>query len=288
MTEALCDAGAAPAHSGDRGAARCGTARPGGRGGTAGGGGRAAPLRSGLRFSAGPAACGANLGRRGRGQVPRAGSSPPRYGERDAVSHAAGADPGELAAGERQPGAERRRPLLQVSWGSGSSVAPRPGCSTGGADPRGGGRCGAAPRGAPRCGRAGARGAEPNSAVRISASSLRAATPLPAGERDSEWSQQREKMGPLSRRCRLFDLDPDLLPLFQYNCKQFASPQECLAAPEFLDHIRKVRGVGAIRGWVRDRRESMGARGRTAVSPRRGGSGAEAASRELAYKKNWA
>ncbi|NXC88166.1 NGB protein, partial [Cercotrichas coryphoeus] len=39
---------------------------------------------------------------------------------------------------------------------------------------------------------------------------------------------------------RLFDLDPDLLPLFQYNCKQFASPQECLSAPEFLDHIRKV------------------------------------------------
>uniref|UniRef100_A0A803Y8Q5 Uncharacterized protein n=1 Tax=Meleagris gallopavo TaxID=9103 RepID=A0A803Y8Q5_MELGA len=63
---------------------------------------------------------------------------------------------------------------------------------------------------------------------------------LPYGlRRDSEWSQQREKMGPLSRRCRLFDLDPDLLPLFQYNCKQFASPQECLASPEFLDHIRK-------------------------------------------------
>jgi len=41
--------------------------------------------------------------------------------------------------------------------------------------------------------------------------------------------------------CRLFDLDPDLLPLFQYNCKQFASPQECLSAPEFLDHVRKVR-----------------------------------------------
>ncbi|XP_025904068.1 neuroglobin [Nothoprocta perdicaria] len=39
---------------------------------------------------------------------------------------------------------------------------------------------------------------------------------------------------------RLFDLDPDLLPLFQYNCKQFASPEECLSAPEFLDHIRKV------------------------------------------------
>lgn len=41
--------------------------------------------------------------------------------------------------------------------------------------------------------------------------------------------------------CRLFDLDPDLLPLFRYNCKQFASPQECLSTPEFLDHIRKVR-----------------------------------------------
>ncbi|XP_048804690.1 neuroglobin isoform X3 [Lagopus muta] len=62
----------------------------------------------------------------------------------------AGADPGELAAGERQPGAERRRSLLQR---------------------------------------------------------------LPYG---------------LRRRCR------------RYNCKQFASPQECLAAPEFLDHIRKV------------------------------------------------
>lgn len=36
-------------------------------------------------------------------------------------------------------------------------------------------------------------------------------------------------------------MDPDLLPLFQYNCKQFASPQECLSAPEFLDHIKKVR-----------------------------------------------
>ncbi|XP_019407606.1 PREDICTED: neuroglobin [Crocodylus porosus] len=39
---------------------------------------------------------------------------------------------------------------------------------------------------------------------------------------------------------RLFDLDPDLLPLFQYNCRQFSSPQECLSSPEFLDHIRKV------------------------------------------------
>ncbi|XP_038263253.1 neuroglobin isoform X1 [Dermochelys coriacea] len=39
---------------------------------------------------------------------------------------------------------------------------------------------------------------------------------------------------------RLFNLDPDLLPLFQYNCRQFSSPQECLSSPEFLDHIRKV------------------------------------------------
>uniref|UniRef100_A0A8D0GXA0 Neuroglobin n=1 Tax=Sphenodon punctatus TaxID=8508 RepID=A0A8D0GXA0_SPHPU len=39
---------------------------------------------------------------------------------------------------------------------------------------------------------------------------------------------------------RLFDLEPDLLPLFKYNCKQFSSPQECLSSPEFLDHIRKV------------------------------------------------
>lgn len=112
---------------------------------------------------------------------------------------------------------------------------------------------------------------------------------LPYGlRRDSEWSQQREKMGPLSRRCRLFDLDPDLLPLFQYNCKQFASPQECLASPEFLDHIRKVRGVGATRRWVRDCQESMGAHGKAALSPRRGGSGAEAASQELTHRKDWA
>uniref|UniRef100_A0A6I8NCP8 Neuroglobin n=1 Tax=Ornithorhynchus anatinus TaxID=9258 RepID=A0A6I8NCP8_ORNAN len=39
---------------------------------------------------------------------------------------------------------------------------------------------------------------------------------------------------------RLFDLEPDLLPLFQYNCRQFSSPRDCLASPEFLDHIRKV------------------------------------------------
>lgn len=76
-------------------------------------------------------------------------------------------------------------------------------------------------------------------------------------------------MRPLSRRCRLFDLDPDLLPLFQYNCKRFASPQECLAAPEFLDHIRKVRGVGAIRGWGRECRASGRAHGKAAL-PRDG------------------
>lgn len=54
-------------------------------------------------------------------------------------------------------------------------------------------------------------------------------------------AEEVRRWGFLSYRCRLFDLDPDLLPLFQYNCKQFASPQECLSAPEFLDHIRKVR-----------------------------------------------
>lgn len=42
--------------------------------------------------------------------------------------------------------------------------------------------------------------------------------------------------------CRLFALEPDLLPLFQYNCRQFSSPEDCLSSPEFLDHIRKVRG----------------------------------------------
>ncbi|XP_036887426.1 neuroglobin [Sturnira hondurensis] len=39
---------------------------------------------------------------------------------------------------------------------------------------------------------------------------------------------------------RLFDLEPDLLPLFQYNCRQFSSLEDCLSSPEFLDHIRKV------------------------------------------------
>uniref|UniRef100_A0ABI7ZNZ3 Neuroglobin n=1 Tax=Felis catus TaxID=9685 RepID=A0ABI7ZNZ3_FELCA len=46
-----------------------------------------------------------------------------------------------------------------------------------------------------------------------------------------------------SRVSRLFDLEPDLLPLFQYNCRQFSSPEDCLSSPEFLDHIRKVMFV---------------------------------------------
>ncbi|KAF6351914.1 neuroglobin [Rhinolophus ferrumequinum] len=39
---------------------------------------------------------------------------------------------------------------------------------------------------------------------------------------------------------RLLDLEPDLLPFFQYNCRQFSSTEDCLSSPEFLDHIRKV------------------------------------------------
>ncbi|KAM4831086.1 neuroglobin isoform X1 [Urocitellus parryii] len=39
---------------------------------------------------------------------------------------------------------------------------------------------------------------------------------------------------------RLFALEPELLPLFQYNGRQFSSPEDCLSSPEFLDHIRKV------------------------------------------------
>ncbi|EGW05933.1 Neuroglobin [Cricetulus griseus] len=39
---------------------------------------------------------------------------------------------------------------------------------------------------------------------------------------------------------RLFTLEPSLLPLFQYNGRQFSSPEDCLSSPEFLDHIRKV------------------------------------------------
>lgn len=66
---------------------------------------------------------------------PRAAGAgpPPRHGERDAaVGRAASADPGELAAAERQPRAARPRPLQQVS---GAMRPPRPG--PGRADPCG-------------------------------------------------------------------------------------------------------------------------------------------------------
>ncbi|NXU57294.1 NGB protein, partial [Turnix velox] len=69
--------------------------------------------------------------------------------------------------------------------------------------------------------------------------------PLSAGQRDLiRESWRRLSANPVQHGlvlfARLFDLDPDLLPLFQYNCKQFSSPQECLSAPEFLEHVRKV------------------------------------------------
>ncbi|XP_010144485.1 PREDICTED: neuroglobin, partial [Buceros rhinoceros silvestris] len=63
---------------------------------------------------------------------------------------------------------------------------------------------------------------------------------VPGVSKTLDEAEEVRKWGFLSCCCRLFDLDPDLLPLFQYNCKQFASPQECLSTPEFLDHIRKV------------------------------------------------
>ncbi|KAJ1104732.1 hypothetical protein NDU88_002141 [Pleurodeles waltl] len=42
---------------------------------------------------------------------------------------------------------------------------------------------------------------------------------------------------------RLFDLEPDLVPLFKYNGVCYSSAQDCLASPDFLDHIRKVLSV---------------------------------------------
>ncbi|XP_069494111.1 neuroglobin [Ambystoma mexicanum] len=42
---------------------------------------------------------------------------------------------------------------------------------------------------------------------------------------------------------RLFDLEPELVPLFQYNGRRYSSPEECLASPDFLEHIRKVMSV---------------------------------------------
>ncbi|XP_028677368.1 neuroglobin [Erpetoichthys calabaricus] len=41
---------------------------------------------------------------------------------------------------------------------------------------------------------------------------------------------------------RLFELDPALLQLFQYNTSS-SSPQECLSSPEFTEHINKVMQV---------------------------------------------
>ncbi|XP_028293769.1 neuroglobin [Gouania willdenowi] len=38
---------------------------------------------------------------------------------------------------------------------------------------------------------------------------------------------------------RLFDLDPALLSLFQYNTS-CGSKQDCLSSPEFLEHVTKV------------------------------------------------
>ncbi|KAM9294182.1 neuroglobin [Gastrophryne carolinensis] len=42
---------------------------------------------------------------------------------------------------------------------------------------------------------------------------------------------------------RLFQLEPDLIFLFQYNSSHFSSAQECLSSTEFTEHIRKVMTV---------------------------------------------
>ncbi|KAG9481732.1 hypothetical protein GDO78_010780 [Eleutherodactylus coqui] len=39
---------------------------------------------------------------------------------------------------------------------------------------------------------------------------------------------------------RLFELEPELVFLFQYNSANFSSVQECLNSSEFTEHIRKV------------------------------------------------
>uniref|UniRef100_A0A3B3IDP3 Nitrite reductase n=1 Tax=Oryzias latipes TaxID=8090 RepID=A0A3B3IDP3_ORYLA len=41
---------------------------------------------------------------------------------------------------------------------------------------------------------------------------------------------------------RLFELDPALLSLFNYNTN-CGSTQDCLSSPEFLDHVTKVRSL---------------------------------------------
>ncbi|KAM4690846.1 neuroglobin [Rhinophrynus dorsalis] len=42
---------------------------------------------------------------------------------------------------------------------------------------------------------------------------------------------------------RLFELEPELIFLFQYNSTQFSDVQECLSSAEFTEHIRKVMTV---------------------------------------------
>ncbi|XP_077319738.1 neuroglobin [Lithobates pipiens] len=42
---------------------------------------------------------------------------------------------------------------------------------------------------------------------------------------------------------RLFELEPDLVFLFQYNSAHFSTVQECLISSEFSEHIRKVMTV---------------------------------------------
>ncbi|XP_063803489.1 neuroglobin [Pseudophryne corroboree] len=42
---------------------------------------------------------------------------------------------------------------------------------------------------------------------------------------------------------RLFELEPDLVFLFQYNSANFSNVQECLSSSEFTEHIRKVMTV---------------------------------------------
>ncbi|KAM8921058.1 neuroglobin [Pelodytes ibericus] len=42
---------------------------------------------------------------------------------------------------------------------------------------------------------------------------------------------------------RLFQLEPDLVFLFQYNSSELSDVQECLSSAEFMEHIRKVMTV---------------------------------------------
>ncbi|XP_056410875.1 neuroglobin [Hyla sarda] len=42
---------------------------------------------------------------------------------------------------------------------------------------------------------------------------------------------------------RLFELEPELIFLFQYNSAHFSSVQECLLSSEFTEHILKVMTV---------------------------------------------